>query len=149
MKLKLILIHLFILLFSTATIASEIGYIDMQRIFTELKSINNFKENFLEKEKEFKELLEKKNAEIEEAIKDEKKEEKIKEMIAKRDEVLLPKQEELANLEQAFQINLKFEISSTSEKIAEEFGLDIVVDKTVLYYGGFDITTLVLDRLNQ
>ena len=70
-------------------------------------------------------------------------------MLTKAEEELLPKQQELAQLKMAFQTNLKLEIDTTSKKIAQEYGLDLVVNKEVLFYGGFDITNLIIERLKS
>ena len=70
-------------------------------------------------------------------------------MVKKRDEELEPKKKELMQYEMSFQQNFLLNVTATAKKVAEEYGLDIVVDKQVVYYGGFDLTDLVLERLNK
>ena len=40
------------------------------------------------------------------------------------------------------------DIRNTSKEVAKEFGIDVVVDKQVLFYGGFNLTDYVIDKLN-
>ena len=49
----------------------------------------------------------------------------------------------------AFEKNLKFEIDSMSKKIAEEYGLELVVNKEVIFFGGMDITPILVERINE
>lgn len=129
--------------------ASEIGIIDTAVIFQKAKFVQISKENFSEKEKEFNELLEKKTAKIEEAVSKGKSEEDIQEMIKERDEELNPKKEELMQYQMSFEQNFLLNVTGTAKRIAEEYGIDVVLDKNVVYYGGFDLTDLVLEKLNQ
>ena len=134
---------------SISTLATEIGFIDSEKIFQKAKFVQTYKEAFAEKEKDFNELLQKKSKKIEDAIAKGKKEEEIRELVQKRDEELEPKKQELMQYEMSFRQNFMLNISSTAKKVAEEMGLDIVMEKQVLYYGGFDLTNKVLDRLNK
>ena len=70
-------------------------------------------------------------------------------MLQERDDELEPKRQELAQYEMGFRQSFLLNISTTAKKVAEEYGVDVVVDKQVLYYGGFDLTDLVLERLNK
>ena len=141
------LLALFI--FSSGLIASEIGIIDTAQIFQKAQFVQVYKENFSEKEKEFNELIEKKSKKIEEAIAKGKSEEDIREMVQKRDEELAPKKDELIQYEMSFQQTFLLNITGTSKKVAEEYGIDVVLDKSAVYYGGFDLTDLVLEKLNK
>ena len=44
---------------------------------------------------------------------------------------------------------LKQEILSASNQVAKEYGIDVVLDKQVVYYGGFDLSDFVIEKLNQ
>tara|TARA_Y100001970_G_scaffold288666_1_gene416644 strand:- start:804 stop:1241 length:438 start_codon:yes stop_codon:yes gene_type:complete len=129
--------------------ASEIGFIDTAVIFQKAKFVTVFKDNFSEKEKEFNEHLQKKSKKIEAAIAKGKPEDEIREMVRKRDEELEPKKQELMQYEMSFQQNFLLNVSSTAKKVAAEYDIDVVFDKQVVYHGGFDLTNIVLERLNQ
>lgn len=131
------------------SVASEIGFIDTALIFQKASFVKTFRENYAEKEKDFAELVEKKSKKIEQAIAKKKPEKDIRDMIKKRDEELEPRKQELANYELSFQQTFLLNVTTTAKKVAKELDIDVVVDKQVLYYGGFDLTDLVLERLND
>ena len=136
-------------LFSLSLQADEIGYIDMSLISQKSKQILQFQENYKEKEEDYYELVKKKNKPIEEAVAKGKSDEKIEEMKAKAEEELLPRQRELVELRVGFEKSFLLNIETTAKKIAEEYGIDVVVAKEVVFYGGFDITDLVLEKINN
>ncbi len=106
-------------------------------------------ESFIEREKEFNELREKKIEKLEKAQSKGKSTEEITQMAQEIEAELEPKKTELMQLEMSFQQNFLLNVTSTAKKIAEEYGLDVVLDKNVVYHGGFDISDIVLDKLNQ
>lgn len=146
---KILLSLLTLLLLSSLTLANDIGFIDTAVIFQKAKFVQTFKDNFSEKEKDFNALLQKKSKKIEEAIAKGEDEAKIRGMVQKRDEELEPKRQELVQYELSFQQNFLLNVTTTAKKVAEEYGIGIVLDKQVIYFGGFDLTDLVLERINQ
>jgi len=150
MLFKNFLIGLFVLLMSFSVSASEIiGKVDMQILFKDLKQIAKFKSNIEEKQADYQKLLEKKEQEMAQAREKNKSPEQIQALITKAEEELLPKQQEMMELQMAFEKNLKFEIDSMSKKIAEEYGLELVVNKEVIFFGGMDITSILIERINE
>lgn len=140
---------IFISLPITTPLADTIGSIDMEAIFTRADMVKNFQKN-MEKEKEkYQEFFEKKQEKLEKAKKKGKSDEEIQELIVELEEEILPRRQELAQLEAGFQQNLLKSIQRVSEEVAKELGIDVVVDNRVIFYGGFDMTGLVLDKLNQ
>ena len=150
MLFKNFLIGLFVLLMSFSVSASEIiGKVDMQILFKDLKQIAKFKSNIEEKQADYQKLLEKKEQEMAEAREKNKSPEQLQALMTKAEEELLPKQQEMMELQMAFEKNLKFEIDSMSKKIAEEYGLELVVNKEVIFFGGMDITSILIERINE
>ena len=150
MLFKNFLIGLFVLLMSFSVSASEIiGKVDMQILFKDLKQIAKFKSNIEEKQADYQKLLEKKEQEMAEAREKNKSPEQLQSLMTKAEEELLPKQQEMMELQMAFEKNLKFEIDSMSKKIAEEYGLELVVNKEVIFFGGMDITSILIERINE
>ena len=150
MLFKNFLIGLFVLSMSFSVSASEmIGKVDMQILFKDLKQIAKFKSNIEEKQAEYQKLLEKKEQEMAEAREKNKSPEQLQALMTKAEEELLPKQQEMMELQMAFEKNLKFEIDSMSKKIAEEYGLELVVNKEVIFFGGMDITPILVERINE
>ncbi len=138
-----------IVLMCSTNFASEIGFIDTDIIFQKAKFVQTFKENFSEKEKDFNELLQKKSKKIEEAIAKGKPEEEIRELVKKRDDELEPKKKELMQYEISFRQTFLLNVTTTAKKVAEEYKVDVVLDKQVIYHGGYDLTDLVLNQLNK
>ena len=129
--------------------ADTIGYVDMESIFANAKMVKHFQENMKEKQADYQEFFEKKQKKLEKAKKQGKSDEEMKTLITELENEILPKRQELSQLESGFQQNLLMSIKRTSKEIASELGVDVVVDNRVVFHGGLDITDLVLDKLNQ
>ena len=129
--------------------ADTIGYVDMESIFANAKMVKHFQENMKEKQADYQEFFEKKQKKLEKAKTKGKSDEEMKELITELENEILPKRQELSQLEAGFQQNLLLSIKRTSKEIASELGVDVVVDNRVVFYGGLDMTDLVLDQLNQ
>jgi Skp family chaperone for outer membrane proteins len=149
MKILNSLILSILILLSSTIAASEIGFIDTDLIFQKAKFVQTFRENFTEKEKDFNEILQKKSKKIEEAIAKGKPEDEIRELVKKRDTELEPKKKELMQYEISFRQNFLLNVTTTAKKVAEEYKIDVVLDKQVIYHGGYDLTDLVLNQLNK
>ena len=102
-----------------------------------------------EKQADYQEFFEKKQKKLEKAKEKGKSDKEMKELITELENEILPKRQELSQLEAGFQQNLLLSIKRTSKEIASELGVDVVVDNRVVFYGGLDMTDLVLDKLNQ
>ena len=129
--------------------ADTIGYVDMESIFANAKMVKHFQENMKEKQADYQEFFEKKQKKLEKAKEKGKSDKEMKELITELENEILPKRQELSQLEAGFQQNLLLSIKRTSKEIASELGVDVVVDNRVVFYGGLDMTDLVLDKLNQ
>lgn len=145
-------------LFSHQAFADNIGFIDLEKVFQKAKMVQTFDKNIKEKretyEKAFKANQEKltKLQQSKEKAKTEKEKAKIdkdaEELIKKVEDELRPKQEEITQLEAGFQQTLLFTVTSTAEKVAKSYGIDVVVDKRAVFYGGFDLTDFVIEKIN-
>jgi Skp family chaperone for outer membrane proteins len=121
----------------------------MEVVLTSAKLVKDFQSNIKDKQESYDKLLEKHQKRINKAKNDNKSDEEMEELITEIEELLLPKRQELAQLEMGFQQNLILSIQRVSKEVAKEIGVDVVVDNRVVFYGGIDMTDLVLDRLNQ
>ncbi|OCL25628.1 hypothetical protein U472_14965 [Orenia metallireducens] len=111
---------------------TEIGYVDMQKIFA------NHPDKVASEEKlnqEAKRL----QKQLEEEAKNMTKEE--------RQELLQKYQQQLNTLERELVAKVMEDINSKVIEIAKEKGITVVVDKPVVIYGGYDLTDEVLSRL--
>ena len=105
--------------------------------------------NIKEKREAYQETFEKKQAKLEKAKTKGKSDEEIQKLVKELEEDLRPRQQELAQLEAGFQQNFILNIQSASKDAAKEMGLDIVVDKRIILYGGFDLTDTIITKLNN
>lgn len=129
--------------------ADNIGFVDMQKIFLNYDEAKKAQDDFKKKQDEYQKFYDEKQKEVEKAKTDKKSEEDIKKLITKSEEELEPKKEELLKLNQELTNKLKTKILSASEKVAKEYGIDVVFDRQVILTGGFDLTDFVVKKLNQ
>ena len=146
-KLNYILISILITI--SPLFADTFGYINMESVFTSAKMVKEFQNNMKDKQEDYEAFLKKQQKKITKAKESEKTDEEIKEIITGIEEAILPKRQEIAQLEAGFQQNLLTSIKRISKEVAKELGVDVVVDNRVVFYGGIDMTDLVLDKLNQ
>jgi outer membrane protein len=146
---KLFFLGLFLITLTTHTIADNIGVIDMELIFTQSKLAQKFESNLKEKRDKYMELLEKEQKKIEKEKSKGTSEEEIRELIQEIEEKIRPKQEEIMQLEASLQQTLLFTVNLAARDIAKEYGIDVVVDKRSVYYGGFDLTDFVITKINS
>jgi outer membrane protein len=129
--------------------ADSIGYVDMQRIFVNYGETKKAEENFKKKQDDLKTEFEKRQKKVETAKAKGKDDEAIQKLISELEEELKPKQQELMALHTQLMNQLKQEILVAAKKVAKEYGIDVVIDKQAIYYGGFDLTDFVIERLNK
>ena len=101
------------------------------------------------KRDDYQKEFEEKQKEVEKAKKSKKEEKEIKELIAKMEEELRPKQEAIMRHEFEVQKTLLAKILDTANAVAKEYGIDVVLDKRVVYAGGFDLTDFVLEKIGK
>jgi outer membrane protein len=162
---KKVLMIVFAVLFSGVFIFAQelkIGYVDIEKVFNQYSGTKTAKEklkkdvekeqNILEQEKNAikKELdeLEKKSS-----ILDKKQLTAKKEELQKKAEQLQAKtldvQQKLLTKEKELTSNIIDEIRAIIAKIGKEKKYDYIFEKTMLLYGGEDITYLVIKAINE
>ena len=143
---KLAVVIVLMLGLTIASMAGGMGYVDVQKVFTNYKEAKSMQEDFAARETKFKEKVTKKQAELE-AVKNSPK--KLKELKAKIQDELEGDQQALVELNQKLTQDLKDKIVEAVKNVAHNYALDYVVDKQVILYGGTDITDWVTDYLNK
>ena len=131
------------------SLADSIGAVDMQKVFMNYNETQKARTGFEKKQQELKEEIEKKQAMLEQAQKDNKKPEEIEKIIEEIQEELKPKQDELIALNNQLMSKIQEDIIKSTKKVAKSYGIDIVLNKQALLHGGFDLTDFVIDDLNQ
>ena len=129
--------------------ADNVGYIDMDRLLQNFKEAKKIQEELQKKRDEYQKTFEEKQKKIEEAKNNKKSDKEVQEMIAKMEEELKPQQEMVLKNEMEVQRNLLNKIVTLAKKVKKEYGIDVILDKRVVYDGGFDLTDFILDKLNK
>lgn len=143
-----IILSLFIL--GNITVQAEtIGVVDLQRVFVAYNKTETARRDFEKKDKALQDELKKRQEDVEAAQKKNAKPEKIQKMIAKIQEELRPKQEELIQLNNQLMTTIRTDIINATKKIAKNYGIDMVMDKQAVLSGGFDLTEFVIEDLNN
>ena len=158
----LILIAAFILNTAWAS-ADTIGYVHMQRVFNEYKETKIAEEKFKKQQEKFKKQFDKSFEKIEKAKKKGQSQEDIAELTKKLEEELEPKKEELMQIHSQLMGKIRQDIDTAIKGVAQTYGIDVVLNKEVLFqgpsgpignepvilHGGFDMTNFVVEKLNQ
>lgn len=147
---KILVIFILILtVMGAKTFADNIGHIDMQVILQNYELAKKADTEFKEKQKEYQKVLEEKQKELDEKRKNGANEEELEEYKAKIQEELKPQQEELLRLQQKLTTNIQTSIIKAAEKVAKEYGIDVIVHKQAIVVGSFDLTEFVLTELKK
>ncbi len=133
----------------SASAVSGLGYIEVQRVFKEYKETIKAQERLSTEEESFKKEFEESQKKIEEARKKGKGEEEIKKLTDDLEKKLSPKREKLLKLNETLTLSLQKDIIKAAEEVAKTLGLEVVVDKQAVIFGGTDITEMVLRKLNK
>jgi outer membrane protein len=138
-----------VFIFGNCSFAGGIGYIDVQKVFSNFDETRKAQEKISKQEDEYKKELESRQKKIEEAKESKLKESEIKDLIEKLEKELNPKKQELLKLNAELTGKLQQEIVSVVSEVAKTLGIDVVVDKQAVISGGIDVTDIVVNKLNK
>lgn len=136
--------------------ADNIGFIDTEKVAASSKMVQTYQKNIAEKQDEFKKFYDAQQKKLESEkekaskAKDKPKAEKdLQETFKKLDDEVKAKQQELVSFDRAFNENFLTSLRRASKEASKKYGVDVVVEKNVLYSGGFDLTDSVIQIINQ
>ena len=139
--------------FQSTAVADTVGHIDLDKILTDYKEAQKIQTMLEEKQVEYEELVKEKQEDLEnqlaKAEKDNASEVEKQEIVTEMLQELEPIREELLTLQGALQQQLMNQIMSAAKNVGEEYGLTVIIDKRFVYYGGFDLTSYVIEKLNS
>ena len=145
MKKRIIALSLLLGLTSNMAFSTEVACVDVQKVVTSSPAVQALKKEQEKKAKEIITFVEKARKDVA-AAKDEKKKIDLEEKYNKE---LLAKKEKM---DKEYATKLKTIEDSISDSIAaqaKELGYDMVVAKTLVLYGGNDITEQVIKAQKQ
>lgn len=128
---------------------TNIGVIDVQKVFKEYKETSKAQGDLSKEEESFKKEFEDSQKKLEEAEKQGKKKEEIDKLKKDLEEKLSPKREALLKLNEQLTGKLQVEILDSVKKVAKKVGVDVVLDKQVVITGGMDLSEMVITELNK
>ncbi len=131
------------------TFADNIGFLDMEKFFSSYKEAKKIQEDINTRRESFKKYVDDRQTKIEEAMKKNKKEDEINKMRRKAEEEVSQEQKKLMQYEIDVQQRLYGRVMEVAGQVAKEYGIDVVLDKRVVYAGGFDLTEFVLQKFNK
>jgi outer membrane protein len=129
--------------------ASNIGFIDVQKVFKGYKSTSAAQEKVSKQEEEFKKEFDDSQKKLADAEKKNMKREELEKLRKELEDKLTPKRQTLIELNEKLTSGLQKEILDATKEVAKKVGIDVVFDKQVIITGGIDLTDMVLDKLNE
>jgi outer membrane protein len=126
-----------------------VGYIDMERLFQNLKEGKKIQEDVQKRRADYEKLVDEKQKTIDQAKSEKKSDEDMQKIVDKIKIELKPKQEEILKYEAEVQQKLMGKIKEMTKVVSKRYGVDVVLDKRVVYFGGLDLTDFIVDKLNK
>lgn len=128
---------------------TNIGILDVQRVFKDYKETSKAQGELAKQEESFKKEFEDSQKKLEAAEKEGKKKEDLEKMKKELEEKLSPKRDSLLRLNEQLTGKLQAEILDAVKRVTKKLGIDIVLDKQVVITGGMDISEMVIAELNK
>jgi outer membrane protein len=149
---KMIVILLGVALISGVACAanfSNIGLIDVQKVFREYKSTQAAQQDLSKQEEAFKKEFEDSQKKLADAEKAGKSAADLEKMKKELETKLSPKRDSLLKLNEQLTAKLQQEILTAVKKVTKKVGIEMVLDKQVVITGGMDLTDMVISELNK
>lgn len=149
-KVSLFIALIIVTVFSTiSTAASNIGVIDVQKVFRGYKETAKAQEQLSKEEAAFKKEFEDSQKQLEKARAEGKSDKELETLTKKLEEALAPKRDKLVKLNESLTTSIQKDIIEATKAVAKNLGIDIVLDKQIVITGGTDISDMVISRLNS
>jgi Skp family chaperone for outer membrane proteins len=140
---------MFVLGGTFAHAATNIGFIEVQKVFKGYKETAKAQEQVSKQEEEFKKDFESSQKQLADAEKNKMKKADLDKLKKDLEDKLMPKRQALVALNEKLTSDLQAKILGATKDVAKEIGIDVVFDKQVVITGGTDMTELVINKLNE
>lgn len=127
--------------------AYTIGYVDTGKILMQYKGATSARSQMQHQLQQYQSEFAKRQKKIAEAQKAGKSPAEIQKMTEQYERELAPYKSRAQNLEQSLSADIKTKVEAKISAIAKRRGVDVVVDKAAVLYGGVDLTGDVLSAL--
>ena len=148
-KKYIILLSLGMFLMVTNTFADVIGFVDMDKVLFNYKEAKVIQEELIKSREKYQKKFLEGEEKILKAKEKNKSESEIKKLVEKLENDLRPEQEAILRKETEIQRGLLEKVVESSESVAKNYGIDVILDKRVVLVGGFDLTDYVIRKLNK
>lgn len=128
---------------------SNIGYIDVQKVFTEYKETKKAQDELQKEEASFKKEYEDSQKKLKDAQTTGKSTSEVEKLKKELESKLEPKRKKLLALNDKLTTDLQSKILDGVKAVAKKLGIDLVLDKQVVITGGMDMTQMVITELNK
>ena len=148
-SLVIVSVAVFVIGGAVAQAATNIGYIDVQKVFKGYNETAKAQEQVSKQEDEFKKDFEASQKQLADAEKSKMKKADLDKMKKDLEDKLMPKRQELVALNEKLTTDLQAKILAATKDVAKEIGIDVIFDKQVVITGGTDLSDLVINKLNE
>lgn len=128
---------------------SNIGFIDVQKVFTDYKETKKAQDELQKEEASFKKEYEDSQKKLKDAQTTGKSTSEVEKLKKDLESKLEPKRKKLLALNDKLTTDLQSKILDGVKKVAKKLGIDLVLDKQVVITGGMDMTQMVITELNK
>ncbi|MDD4527624.1 MAG: OmpH family outer membrane protein [Candidatus Margulisbacteria bacterium] len=138
-----------LIVFSWGFSATAIGYVDTLEVLQSYNKAIAAQADLVQKQQDVQEFFALKQKEYESYVQPDSTEQEIFQIKKELENAVEPKRQELLELNKKLSNEIEEDILVATETISKQLKLDIVLDKKSVLVGGMDITTLVVDKLNN
>ncbi|MFP4465433.1 MAG: OmpH family outer membrane protein [Candidatus Goldiibacteriota bacterium] len=160
-KMKILTAVLMLMVFSVSAFALNVGYVDIEKVFSKYGGTKKAQEKLMKKKEEMEKNIEKEKQMLLERRDDlekkagvldrknlQKKQEELQQEIAKLSREAEEKARVLMSEEQSATGEIIEHIRAVVQKVAKDEGYDYVFEKNLLLFGGDDLTFDVIKEMN-
>lgn len=134
---------------SAWTAPGGVGFVDTARVFNSYSAAQKAQNQFRKEAEEYKQELAERQEKLEEARKAGKSNDELASMQKQFEKELLPMKKKVEQLDAQLSGKIKKDIESAIAQVAKQKGIQTVVDRQVILYGGTDLTGAVVNKLNN
>lgn len=146
---SVLVVLVFCLSFTASAFAASIGFIDVNKVYTEYKEYKKVKDELKKKEDDYSKSEKEAQEKLDKAIEEKKSEIELKKLRDELLETLKPKGEEYLSVKKQLMDKINNDIVTATGKVSKKIGIDVVVDKVAVITGGVDLTNMVITELNK
>lgn len=149
-KISIVAMSVFIMGMMVGSVnAASLGYIDYQKVFSSYEKTKKAEDQINKKTQILQDEVTKKQKQIEKEKENGMSNDDLKSLVTKIQKELEPKQQEIINLKQKLEGEIRDDIVKATSDLSKKEGLEAIVDKKAVITGGVDITDKVIEQLKK